>query len=924
MHLTIGTFYKFGEILGLCLAILMMFAIAKIQKVRRSLKRSSRRVKSNPMMREDSMETEPAMDTQDMNHTAPLATLATASIDEDIIFESKGQKKRGGTFPRMAHFDVPEETPPGSQNGTLKANGTHRPQRQNGSLKGPWNRKTRGKGIPVKKEDTAKVLEMYLKRRSKSLNDAVLTREYFAQEKKKRVRSARNNTVSICSTLSTDSTTSEVHIQATMVAEATSDAPADKTVFSRASVTQQSFHEAMKCSIMEESSAMEQSADDELSSSDEQSPRSRSAPSTLRMQVHREPKEGMDTLKLKDKENGSATLTRDGYKRDSKKEPRRKRSFLDKAKNIMRSPSTSRKIIRTPSAVQRHEDKEKERLKEEKEKEKERQREEKEREKERLRKEKEEKELLDKKLKEYKEREKEKLKEMERKRKEEKEREKEWEKERERLRKEREKREKEELEKSHTRHHARTEVHREMKKTGFTARLKQSFRRSSRDRHHHHHHRTKDHIPSKPPELPPRPPELQQPKDVKPRRWPSFQFKRKSRKSASTPTDESGAGATTPSDTASMDFEYFASRADHTRSLNDAERRRLIIEMRQARRENSGNASDSQVLDRVQGAHPPLSQATSHDSFGSFASSEGSERPERPRTLAFRRTRAERAQRGLNNVIRLDSTTPGHVRRDVDTSFPVLPAALLADDLVRDGGSSSHPERGANGGGEGPDKNVTDSWTESGDGSDIPFEQRNQEEREEYFKRIADRLAMIGDQALADYEFNDSTGGAVGGQQRPIQSTCTTETYASCSASVSGATAAAGVGRDIAAEYVEIGQRIQTDVDGIQLRRRSQAFFPTGMLMGVIMNDTYQSFSNTMQSIVGQEVGMEQLAIVFKFTKVAVRLAHSMGKHASSIKDNSVRFISDRYAVWLDSQGGWGSVVTSDDSDSLHEESEID
>ncbi|XP_030844451.1 SAFB-like transcription modulator isoform X3 [Strongylocentrotus purpuratus] len=896
----------------------MMFAIEKIQKVRRSLKRSSRRVKSALMTREDSTITEVAMETEDMNHTAPLATLATTPILEDIIFESRGQKKRGGTFPRMAHFDLPEDTPPGSQNGTLKANGTHRPQRQNGSLKGPWNRKNRGKGVPVVKEDTAKVLEMYLKRRSKSLNDAVLTREYFAQEKKKRGRSARNNTVSICSTLSTDSTASEAHVQATVTVQTTSDA-ADRTVFSRASVTQQSFHEAMKCSIMEEGSAMEQSADDELSSSDEQSPRSRSAPSTLRMQVNRENKEGTDTLKLKDKENGTATLTRDGYKRDSKKEPRRKRSFLDKAKNIMRSPSTSRKIIRTPSAVQRQEENEKERLREEKEKEKERLREEKEREKEKQRKEKEEKELLDKKLKEYKEREKEKLKEMERRRKEEKEREKEWEKERERLKKEREKKEKEEMERSHTRHHARTVVHSEMKKTGFTARLKESFRRSSRDRHHHNHHRTKDHIPSKPPELPPRPPELQQPKDVKPKRWPSFQFKRKSRKSASTPTDESGTGATTPSDTASMDFEYFASRVDHTRSLNDAERRRLTIEMRQARRENSGNASDSQILDRVAGAHPPLSEATSHDSFGSFASSEGSERPERPRTLAFRRTRAERAQRGLNNVIRLDSTTPGHVRRDVDTSFPVLPAALLADDLVRDGGT----DRGANGGGEGADRNVTDSWTESGDGSDIPFEQRNQAEREEYFKRIADRLAMIGDQALEDYEFNDGAAGAARTQQRPVQSTCTAETYASCSVSV-GATAAPGISHNHAAEYMEIGQRIQTDVDGMQLRRRSQAYFPASMVMGVIVNDTYQSFCSAMQSIVGQDVGMEQLAIVFKFTKVAVRAANSMGKHASSIKDNSVRFISDRFAGWLDSQGGWGSVVTSDDSDSLHEESEID
>lgn len=881
-------------------------SIDKIKKVRRSLKRSSRKLKGFQMTRGESTITETTMDPE-INHIAPLATLPTTPMEADIIFEQGVSKKRGGTFPRMAHFDVPEDTPPESQNGTLKASETRRPQRQNGSLKGPWNKKNRGRGVPVVEADTAKVLEMYLKRRSKSLNDAVLTREYFAQEKKRKGRSMRNNTVSICSTLSTDSTTSEVNVQAQVTMETTSDA-VNKTVFSRESVTQKSFHEAMKCSIMEESSAMEQSADDELSSSDETSPRSRSAPSTLRMQVRRDTKDGTDTLKLHDRENGNATLTRDGYKRDSKKEPRRKRSFLDKAKQIMRSPSTSRKIVRTPSATQRYEEKERER-------------EEKEREKERQKKEKEEKELLEKKLKEMKEREKEKLKEMERRLKEAREREKE--------RKEREKKEREELERKSTRHHARNEVHSEMKKTGFTARLRQSFRRSSRDKH-----RAKEHLHAKPAELPPPLPpprtDSQQHKDVKPKRWPSLTFKRKSRKSASTPTDESGACATTPSDTASMDFEYFASRVDHTRSLNDCERRRLIIEMRRgANQENSGNASDSQILDRGQGAaHPPLSQATSHDSFGSFASSEGSERPERPKTLAFRRTRAERAQRGLNNVIRLDSTTPGHVRRDVDTAVPLLPGAPLAlgaDDLVRDGPGFSRPSGGpgVNGGADGDDRNVTDSWTESGDGSDIPFDQQNQAQREEYFKRIADRLAMIGDQALADYEFGENGTEPGADQQRAVRSTCSTETYASCAVAAGGATAAASF-RDYAADYVEIGQRIQTDVDGLQMRRRSLALFPAQMVMGVIINDTYQSFCTTMQSIVGQDVGWEQLAIVFKFTKVAVKAAHSMGKHASSIKDNSVRFIGDRFAVWLDSQGGWGSVVPSDDSDSIHEESEID
>ncbi|XP_071494493.1 uncharacterized protein [Diadema antillarum] len=822
------------------------------------------------MTRDDSPRKEVAMETHNFNQKAPLATFATTPIDDEIIYEDTREKKRGGTFPRMARFNVPE-TPPESQNGTLKAKETHKPQRQNGSLKGPWN--SRRKGVPAMKADTAKVLEIYLKRRSKSLNDAVLTREYFAQEKKQKRRSARNNTISVCSTISTDSYVSEGAVQPESTAETTSDV--DKTVFSREKGTQKSFHEAMKCPIMEDSSTMEQSADDELSSSDETSPRSRSAPSTLRMQVKRD---DMDTLKLRDRENGTATLTRDGYKRDSKKEPKRKRSFLDKAKQIIRSPSTTRKIERTPSASQRLEE-----MKEEKEKEKERQK-----------KEKEEKEKLEKRLKEERER-----KEREKELREKKEKEKELQ------------REQMEREVRHARNEARSEVHCEMKKTGFTARLKQTFRRSSRDKH-----RDKEHSKSKGGDaaitL-----EAQGGKEVKTKRWPSFQFKRKSRKSASTPTDESGACATTPSDTASMDFEYFSTRPDHTRSLNDAERRKLIVEMRRgATRETSGNASDSQLLDNTQARHPPLGPAMSNDSFASFASSEGSEqRPERPRTLAFRRTRAERAQRGLNDVIRLEDTTPGHVRRDVDTSAPVLPfpAALLADDVVRDCGPNGH--QGAAGGG------ATDSWTESGDGSDIPFDQRNQADQEQFFKRIADRLALIGDQALAEYNFAEA-GGAVGGQQRAPQLPICAEPTPSCSAAVAGASGSTT--RDHQAEYNDIGERIRTDVDGIQMRRRSMAVFPAPTVMGVIVNDTYQVFCDAMQSIVGQDVGWEQLAIVFKFTKVAVKAAQSMGKRANGIKDNSIRFIGDRFAVWLDSQGGYGSVVTSEDSDSLHEESEID
>ena len=60
-----------------------------------------------------------------------------------------------------------------------------------------------------------------------------------------------------------------------------------------------------------------------------------------------------------------------------------------------------------------------------------------------------------------------------------------------------------------------------------------------------------------------------------------------------------------------------------------------------------------------------------------------------------------------------------------------------------------------------------------------------------------------------------------------------------------------------------------------------------------------------MQSLIGQDNGMEQLALVFKFTKLAMKIAQHYGSRATDIKENSLRYIGDRFAAWLDSQGGW-------------------
>ena len=77
--------------------------------------------------------------------------------------------------------------------------------------------------------------------------------------------------------------------------------------------------------------------------------------------------------------------------------------------------------------------------------------------------------------------------------------------------------------------------------------------------------------------------------------------------------------------------------------------------------------------------------------------------------------------------------------------------------------------------------------------------------------------------------------------------------------------------------------------------------------MRVIRNRTYNAFYETMQQLLGQQTSVEELALVFKFTKLAIKIAHKLGQRASTIKENSIRYICDRFSTWLDSQGGWVS-----------------
>ncbi|XP_038074041.1 uncharacterized protein LOC119742089 isoform X2 [Patiria miniata] len=750
--------------------------------------------------------------TPDTNHQAANIRLNAASQEMET----------SGEIPYMDE-DEPVPSPPSSRSGTLKA----RKNSKGRSPKCSPMMVNKESSIPIVKKEAEKVMEMFLKRRSMSMNDAILQKEFFSQERRrKKDRAPRNNTVSICSTMSTDSSDYR-----------------NSGDYEEATLTRSkgSFSRALENSILPGDVKREQSsADDELSSSDHEldKEKSRSAPSTLRMQVGRVTEE--DIEKLRAAGNGYAQHDKDGVKKEPKKRdiPKRRKSLLDKAKQIIRSPSMQRK----------HDHSE----------------------------------------------------------------------------------EKEPPAGPNETSASRSKVHQEMKHTGFANRLKRTFRRDSRK------NSLKTESETKTP-TPPNSASAESKDAAKTRRWPSFQLKRKPRKSASTPTDDSLAGAT-PSDTTSNADWASVSDYDHTQSMTEFDRRKLLKEIHngvQLRRAQTAAGSDSQLHSREAkklpsrsakeleasglgstGTQTPSSVLSSSQESGmssDWSSGGSGQKSQRPRSLNLTRSkRHERNKQGLNDVLKLDRITPGHVRRDTDTRQPVMPTAegdRNSRDLELDGVEDAGDDMSVGGGDE-----------------DATLQRPSKREREEFYKRIADRLAQIGDRFVTEYqegvvEPDESSGSDVRLRAKELAATA-------APMETSAATAAGGAESDERL-FETIGGRIRDHVDGYRARHNQHLHpFSPQSILSVVRDHTYAVFRDTMQGLIGQDTGFEQLALVFKFTKLAMKIAQHYGSRASDIKQNSLRYIGDRFAAWLDSQGGWGAVVDSSDEEeeeqSHHGESEID
>lgn len=71
---------------------------------------------------------------------------------------------------------------------------------------------------------------------------------------------------------------------------------------------------------------------------------------------------------------------------------------------------------------------------------------------------------------------------------------------------------------------------------------------------------------------------------------------------------------------------------------------------------------------------------------------------------------------------------------------------------------------------------------------------------------------------------------------------------------------------------------------------------------------TYSKFKDTVKSVIGENVGWQQLAMVFYVTKKATQLAGAGGAVASQLKENCLQYVEDHFASWILNQGGWVSL----------------
>ncbi|XP_052809903.1 uncharacterized protein LOC128238246 [Mya arenaria] len=206
------------------------------------------------------------------------------------------------------------------------------------------------------------------------------------------------------------------------------------------------------------------------------------------------------------------------------------------------------------------------------------------------------------------------------------------------------------------------------------------------------------------------------------------------------------------------------------------------------------------------------------------------------------------------------------------------------DRLVRDCDTHSHMDMDLDTDGPVPE------------GPDISVEM---EDDEDLYGKIAERLAHIGDNFLIE---RDIKSPCVSPRRKPSPEE--EQKMVSESDTMEKSTLTP-LEQEIRDELRAFADRLD---DGMASNARQAAIRISGIV-------TYKHFQDVIEDTVGKEDGWAQIAAVFRFTKTAIQAAGAGGSLALSIKENSLRFIEDRFADWIVGQGGWDSMLSDDESD---------
>ncbi|XP_071942028.1 uncharacterized protein [Antedon mediterranea] len=255
----------------------------------------------------------------------------------------------------------------------------------------------------------------------------------------------------------------------------------------------------------------------------------------------------------------------------------------------------------------------------------------------------------------------------------------------------------------------------------------------------------------------------------------------------------------------------------------------------------------------------------------------------RPTSLGLNMSSLSDPTRGFNEVLHINSPLrpgielrgSGQQRDSGQQLARQAPLASIDDDDLEVDGLSGDDESKDN-------KAFTDSGSVDISTASAASGEEDDDTR---YREVAERLAEIG----------DSIVGAVGGRS-------------------GGASSLPGTCTDGALVDPVVLQDISNHAT-------NNSRFSEDTVIRVVLDTTYHAFSTTVETLIGDDQGWNQVALVLRFTKVAMQAARTIGVHATQIKNNSIEYISDHFAEWVGSQGGWESIII-DDSDG--QESEID